>query len=452
MHARSLLSAPLVALLAFGATPALAANPPAPRVFRSGIIPARHLAKFLASATPTVCAMSDSTWSQANYVSGSDALGSKIAQRLREDYPEKTITFKDFSIGGTSLSQWNSTVTGANLPPFYTPTAATWASFPAAAGCTTLFVNFGVNDTGYESAATFAGVFANIVSWPTVPDVILVTNAIANQDAAAPFNTASFQAGYRANAALQRTLASSGMTLGAAAMPPLGLIDVGRYFSMSVLGADPAVQWLSYSVNPVAPVSGVTAFPYALPPTPGGDFDVTVSFDNAGSSYVAAGSQIAFSVADPLGGTNSASTIYFIPNGGSALYTNYYYNNGGTQITGFGSVWNNTSAGNTLRVIARGGRLQAYGNGALLMDVLAPRSYTGFTPRVSLINPPAAASMTVQAYAVGTPRAYAPSLSPADCYGGTGATNQTSGNGINHDSSVCLNFVYGEALEATTFR
>ena len=422
-----------------------------PRAFRSGIIPARHLAKFIASATPTVCAMGDSTWAQADYISFSDGLGEKIKQRLREDYPDKTITFKDFSIGGTSLNQWTAVVTGT-LPSWYTPTTATWASFPAAAGCTTLFVDFGVNDPSQETAAAFSPVYANIATWAPVPDVILVNNAIANPAAGGVYGTTAGQVGLRSNGALQRTLASSGNNLGATAMPPVGLIDINRYFQMSVNGVDPATQAMSWSMPPTAPVAGITAFPYTFPFTPGGDFDVSISLDNPGSSYVTALTTFSFAVNDPYGGSNYASSLTFSPNGGSTIYANYYYNNGSAQIQGSGPFWNNNASGNAVRVVLRGDRLVTYVNGNVLLDTVAPRGYASFQPKFGFNNPPAAPSMTVKSYAIGTPRQVAPTVNPADCYGSYVATGSSNGNGVNHDASICLNDVYGEALDATTFR
>ena len=60
--------------------------------------------------------------------------------------------------------------------------------------------------------------------------------------------------------------------------------------------------------------------------------------------------------------------------------------------------------------------------------------------------------MTVKSYAIGTPRQVAPTVNPADCYGSYVATGSSNGNCVNHDASICLNDVYGEALDATTFR
>jgi hypothetical protein len=128
---------------------------PSPAVIRQELNPSIDLAKLEASATPTVCVIGDSTVSQADYITSSDSQWTKLQSALVARYPNKTFTFKDFSIGGRSLGDFT-TVLSSGWPSWYTNHSATWNSYVASAGCTSLFISFGLNDTGYESAGVFA--------------------------------------------------------------------------------------------------------------------------------------------------------------------------------------------------------------------------------------------------------------------------------------------------------
>ena len=138
---------------------------------RSTLIPSVHLAKFLASSTPTVCIVGDSTSTlNANHLVADDLLWPILERRMREDNPAKTINFQNYAIGGTAWSSFLTTqVAGTNYPTFYFNTALPWAPYVQAADCDTLFVNWGINDNRSLIANTMRVVLTNIVGWGTAP-------------------------------------------------------------------------------------------------------------------------------------------------------------------------------------------------------------------------------------------------------------------------------------------
>ena len=422
---------------------------PSPDILRSDLNPDVDLAKLEATSTPIVCAIGDSTVSNGNYVAPIDSQYSKIQAALRSKYPTKSFTFKDFSIGGSTLTQFT-TVLSANWPSWYTNHSATWSSYVSAAGCTTLLISYGLNDTGYQAASTWATALAAITSFPTIPDIIISTNIVANPAAGSPYSTAAYQAGYLANAALQRTIALSGNTLGVSNLPPIGILDIGRYFNMAVFGRDPAEQTLSTIIPSTSPViagiTGTGAFNYTLPTSTDGDFDLSVSVTN-GSSWQSSGTIMTIGLFDSQGGSGTGiavGSVHVLTNNSTTFYTQPYYSNSSTYIPASASNWN--SATNTIEVSLQAGHLRVIANGTVTLDQLIPAAETSFVPWVNITTPPNGTTVTINSYAAGKMRAYTPLLSQSVCYGSTSGAD--SGNGINHVSSDCLNAVYEPVIES----
>ncbi|MEI7720152.1 MAG: tail fiber domain-containing protein, partial [bacterium] len=419
---------------------------PSPAFLRTDLKPDVDLAKLEGTATPTVCIVGDSTVSQGNYITSVDSQWSKIQMALRAKYPTKTFTFKDFSIGSSVLNQF--TLYPGAFPSWYTNHAATWSSYVAAAGCTSLFISFGMNDGGYQTAASWATVLTAIAAYSPIPDIIISTPIVANPDAGSPYNTAQWQSGNISNASLQRTIALSGNSLGVSNLPHIGLLDIGRYFNMAVFGRDPVEQVLSYVIPPTTPVvAGITTtstFNYTLPATDG-DFDVVITSNN-GSAWSGLGSYLVVGMFDSLGaaGTSPATGFAVFSNVGSDCFTNTYYSNG-TSFIGSRSWGNWSNTTNTLEVSLQGLHFQAKCNGVISLDQNFPVASTPFTPWIQFFNPPNGTTVTISSYAAGKMRSYTPLISKADCYGSIGGAN--SGNGINHVASSCLNEVYGTVID-----
>ena len=347
----------------------------------------------------------------------------RIESALEARYPTKTFTFKDFSIGGTSLGQFPTAPSLGSYPSWYTNHSATWNSYVAAAGCTTFFISFGLNDTSYENGSTWASVFNDIVAYPTIPDIIISTNIVANPAAGGGYASAQYQAGYLGNAALQRSIALTGNNLGVANLPPIGVLDIGRYFNMAVFGRDPVEQKLSYVIPTTAPVvAGTTTtatFSYTLPETDG-DFDLVFTLTN-GSSFPTSGTT--FSVIDwdnqggngsTYGAENDYGYLSFAPNGGTNFYVHdYAADNGIPNIGDNTNNWSSTT--NTIEVTLRDMHLQVRMNGTVALDANMPAAKTTFTPAIYIYSPPNGTVVTITSYAKGTMRQYTPIASQTAC-------------------------------------
>ncbi len=421
-----------------------------PSIFRAGINPAVHLANLEATATPTVCFVGDSTVSQGNYVAFIDSQLSKVEAAFQAKYPTKTFTFKDFSIGGRSLSDVTTVLT-SGWPSWYTNHSATWWSYVGAAGCTTIYTNFGLNDTGYESANGWVTYFNAVVgSYPNASvDEVISTNIVANPSATG-YNSPQFQGGYLANAALQRNLAASSSVLGIAGLAQIGVIDIGRFFNMAVLGRDPVDQILTYAVPPSSPViAGTTTtstFYYTLGNTDG-DFDLVLQLNNGAAMVGPSGIIVPLCAnASGMGSSQGVSCfVAFYPNGGTNLYVNTFYGASG-DISVNTNNWSSTT--NTIEVSVQAGHVIISVNGVVALNKWLPITEGNtFTPEIAISGGVAGTTVTINSYTYGTMKAYKPSITQANCYGSY-PNGPDSGNGINHVASDCLNGVYAPVIEA----
>ncbi len=488
-----------------------------PRSMRSTLIPAIHLAKLNASSTPTVCATGDSTMATAGIVQGPvanlpgvtpiDRLYNMLQQRILEDNPNKTISFQNFAIGSQTWTSQDNVAT-SNLPAFYFNSSLPWLPYIQAANCTSLFINFGVNDADGIIGTSVRSVLNKIVAWgntqpawststayakgaviqdsnakleiaatagtsgsgshPTwattqgasttdgtvtwqllsasayvaaVPDIILITNKNTNAAAGAPYNTVLNQNGTLNAASFQRNIAlSRAPGFAITGLPPIGLIDIGRYFTEAFNGFDPVEQYLTTVITSAVSVS---SFPYSLPAT-AGDFDLNISIPN-GSGFGGGSNYIGIATGAP---GSSAGSMFYI---GSNSTTCYVFASDSSGQAGYAfALANDWNAGsNTVEIVARGERIYATCNGQLIMDKLQARYSGPFTPSISLINPPASPAITINYYSSGSNRLYTPTVGATLCFGTAFGAN--GGNGINHDSSVCENAVDWAVLENTRF-
>ena len=442
-----------------------------------------NLAKSIAAGTGAkYCAVGDSIITglggntgsllpYANNITASDVLWGRLQQRIRQDEAANGIAltnanFLNFAIGGTTLSEISAGQSGGSsslatsgiaYPSWWTTTTATWLSYLNTAGCTTVFINTGVNDPGYEAVATWTAVFTQLAAFTAIPDVVLITNAVANVAAGGTYALASSQAGYQANMALQRSLASTQNKLGSTTLGSIGLIDIGRYFDEAVLGFDPTIQNLSYNIPLTAPITGITTFPYTLPMTPGGDFWVSITLSGA---PITSSSIVKLFYSDSLGGNGGSPAVQLLnmqTTNGTNTYATYYYGGPAAIQGNITTGWGTGPV--TLTFAFQGDHVTAYiggtitagvlSNEVLVADLLLPRLITGFSPTISVTNPPVGLTMTINGYAVGVQRATPVVVQPSVCYGTNNGTQQA--NGINHDSSTCLNQVYFPVLQATQF-
>ena len=483
---------------------------PAGAITRSTIIPSLHLPHLIASATPTVCVVGDSTsTTSANNLVSSDLLYYNLTRRIREDFPTKTISFVNMAIGGQTWTTLNS-IPSAFLP-FYFSVQFPWLAYVQGANCTSIFINMGINDANSLLATQVQQVLAKIVafgntpaSWPgasqavalrtiikdsngrlqiagqagttgasaptwsttpvgvnttdgsviwqllsanayvpSIPDIVMITNKNGNFFSTSPFNTALNQNGTIAAASYVRAVAlSGGAGMNIAGLPPIGLIDIGRRFTEVYNGYDPVAQVFTAQIPAASPISGITSFPYTLPATPGGDFDLSFTLAN-GSSYTNA---TYIQVVDGNPGTTAGTLVSIEGNG---TITTVSLNNATAMPSVFTQTNTWLAGSNTIRITAKGEHMLVQINGTVVLDVLSARFVSSFQPVIQFAGTaPASPNMAINGYNVGTPVKYAPSVTAAQCFGTTDGTN---GNGLNHDNSACINAVDVPVLEAMRF-
>lgn len=488
---------------------------PMPNVPRSTVIPALHLPNLKASATPTIGIIGDSTSTlAANNLIATDMLWYDIIRRIREDNPGKVINGGDSSVGNYAIggTAWSSFLTAPTVgwPAWYFNHAIPWFLYVQAAGITTLFINWGINDTFVLQPSLMAAVLANIVSWGTappaqaastayalfavaldsggrmvvattagtsgasapswattlagtttdggvvwtlmqttayvaaIPDIVLITNKTANVAAGVPYSQSNYQAGYLGAAAIQRTTALSGWNLGIAGLPPLGLIDIGRFFNQAVNGFDPAEKYFVQTVT--TPITGISSFPFIAAPS-SGDFDMLWTLPGAGQS--AAGTVSVFGIGASDGTSQGFAFNQITLQTGTGNDIALYYYPGGLAPVGkyVATGWLATGQ-NLVRITAKGAHLYVSCNGIVLMDRLMPRFSSPSSPFYTVVNPPAGYAVTLNSYNTSIDRPYAKLLTPAAAYGTAGGLD---GNGINHDASQALNLVDQHVLDCTHF-
>ena len=297
---RRLLSAVLAGLIASWPAAGVAAPPPfspAPlsRVLKSGIVPSvnfrQAIAKAAAGGTVNVCIVGDSTsFNQTPAgVASYDGLWFLLQRRLIEDNPGVTFNFLNYAVPGSTMGEYLSTVAPAHqvyvTPTWFYDTSIPWKSYVQNAHCDVVFTNWGVNDAQTLLPSTINSAIG-MSNWTPIPDLVYITGKSANPAAGAPYSGSDYQAGYLANASLFRSIVKSGSYgISNASVAP-GLIDIGRYFQMAVNGIDPVEQF-STAVNTSA-MTGISTFPFALPPSAGGDIDVRFTAPGALSALQSA--------------------------------------------------------------------------------------------------------------------------------------------------------------------
>ena len=412
---------------------------------------------------PKVAFIGDSTVSLGDQFSSLETPLELYKAALLETFPTKSFSFADYTIGGTIIGQAGLTgaVIGGTLPSWFTNSANTWISYINTYNPTTLFVAFGINATASSTPDKIAGFLALLAAFTNVPDIVFVTNTVANPAGGSPYNSPTFTAGNIASAAATRTAAlasnywpsNGGTIFPYAGLPPIGLIDVGRYFSMSVLGFDPCKQVLSTIVPSSSPVvltnNATTSTQYYLPGSCDGDCVYTVTFNN-GNLWQSNSTVATIGFYDPFGsspiGAEITGSLHLQTTNGTNGYANIYGINASFITVSNSSAWSSTN--NTFTVELKNGHLKATLNNTVMYNGIVPCASTStFTPFISMTGTmPANQTITVNSYYGGTRQPYTPFSSYALAYGSLGGVN--SGNGINHVSSYGVNEIYAPVIEA----
>jgi len=408
--------------------------------------PAIDLPNFMATAAPVVCFVGDSTTTTAaSNVTPLDLLYARVEQRMTTENPNKTITFLNYAIAGTTLPQFYATMS-SGWPTWWTNHSLTWAQQIGALtpACTTVFLNFGINGPGQTGISSWNSALNAVVAFPSPPDIVLITNGIGN-----PLNAINspYQPGFRTNASLTRTVAHNASYMGIAGLPPIGLIDLNRVEAEAIYGQDPVDQVYTTISVPTSPAS---TFPYSLPATPDGDLDVQFSLSDAAAWYTS-GATLTLSLADASGGSGgtSATQVNIRSSTGTNCNMGYYGGAASAKTYAANSIWP-SSGPVAFRVSTKNDHIQFSCNGTIVGDFFAPKMVGPFIPTFSFSGGSPTETLTVTSYSPGTSR-QTPIVMDLNTFWGTG-TSPSGGDGARHPSSYGLNLVYGQAIEAADFR
>src|SRR6185312_5172093 len=383
--------------------------------------PAIDLPNFMATAAPVVCFVGDSTTTTAaSNVTPLDLLYARVEQRMTTENPNKTITFLNYAIAGTTLPQFYATMS-SGWPTWWTNHSLTWAQQIGALtpACTTVFLNFGINGPGQTGISSWNSALNAVVAFPSPPDIVLITNGIGN-----PLNAINspYQPGFRTNASLTRTVAHNASYMGIAGLPPIGLIDLNRVEAEAIYGQDPVDQVYTTISVPTSPAS---TFPYSLPATPDGDLDVQFSLSDAAAWYTS-GATLTLSLADASGGSGgtSATQVNIRSSTGTNCNMGYYGGAASAKTYAANSIWP-SSGPVAFRVSTKNDHIQFSCNGTIVGDFFAPKMVGPFIPTFSFSGGSPTETLTVTSYSAGTTQATALALrSTVDqistCAGGAG--------------------------------
>ncbi len=445
------LSLVLAALLS---GPALAASPPepllpTPRPPPNGVVPPLQLnqaiAKAKAGRTVQVCIAGDSTSSTAtigtpNGVHLTDGLWYALMRAFADQNPGVRFAFQNFAIPGTTMGQF----TNASAHDRAVAAGATWYAdgarkwyqyFGLHTPCDVAILNWGVND-GWNVGPDLVKVTIAATQANGTPGVIWMTGGVANP---AIDRSPADQDGFIAVPSLLRAMAalgSAGFTTVPAGYPAtIGLIDVGRFFQMAVLGRDYGDQ-TAVDVTASLPSRTATITPsagYALPETDG-DFDLLATFPGA----LAVPKGIFFTIGSFDGSRYNDPVVYVTPDGRGGAYVNY---SAGSTVR-FGPV-RVPAAGRDLAVeiAVKQDFLTVVVNGsAVQRTVIKPTA--PFTPRITVDDGNPGQAVVVTRFVKGVARRCAPILDAQQAYG----PGATGGNGINHPASDGWNAIWGAVI------
>jgi hypothetical protein len=414
--------------------------------------PVQHMARFGATLSPKVAIIGDSTGLEAgnNAIGYVDNLWGYLTSRLRQDNPGRTITFGNYSVGGSAMTSYAATGDtligqGLSLGSWFTPTTNTWISFVSAFAPDLLFVNWGVNDAYTLTTSTLTAFLTAVAAFPKIPDIVFITGKSSNASAGGIHAANNYVAGRLNAAALLRTVAmSQGRKLNIAALnlPVMGVLDIARAWEIAAIGRDPAMQDLFVRQTNVA---GITTFPYDFAATEG-DFLLDMTWPAQGSAMQAAGTIVTVGLGAPQGDTAQSGFLQFQSLAGSQFFANLYSAGGLIEQANINN-WSTTD--NRMIVHVQGDRIQVRTQTTTVLDAQFPRYAGPFTPRVTLTTPHGSPSMTINTYANSRMRRTGVQLTRLEAWGSTGAA--MGGNGVNHGASLGLNKVDRWFLQNTSF-
>lgn len=423
-----------------------------------GEVSPAHLTRFHAASAPNVHVVGDSTiastrqaavipasWSyaNANNTGKLEGLYGRLKTAILRAVPSKTVTFRNYGIGGTA---WSDALGSPSSPPYWYDSGGTWDDYYLADSPDLIIAHWGTNNAAGTTAAHLTDWLAAVEAIDPVPSVVLVTPYGRSRMVSGDVEATEINA--RDNVAeLIRTFAR---------VNGLGLVDLHRQATLARDGFDPCLWTMELQRG----VMGSTQYLLYNFPEETVDFELGVTFA-AGTTTIPDGGR----ALDVAIGANVVYNYVRLSNAGGKFAVQVNLENGLTQ---FGSAVvtdiDVPSGSMSLTWTMRGGHLlietyesvggDQYAN-RVIWEGQVIRHGGLFTPRLKLSDNSAALSFTLDMLTIGRPTLFMPEVTDAEAWGyvdgGTISTSIWGGNDINHPAAFYTARVAGGLVDRTSF-
>lgn len=400
------------------------------------MVPALHLTRFARAAAPIVVIMGDSTSTSANTPADLDYLWPMLCAAIRRDNNDKTITFTNRGIGGTTYTHADTKPPNdgsITFPSWYAdPVAGQWLTYVQNAAPDLLFLNFGTNDAAGFDPSKLLSVVAKVQAWAKIPDIVFLTNLQRSNMADADERTQQEARDYPANWIRSYCSANN-----------FGLTDLHRASVLARDGYDP----LNQASEEYLALKGTTqTAPSWVFPEECTDFELDFTVDNTSNAIFGGSKRIEIKL------RNANNLIQIFRDGSGNFGLQVYY---ASSLSNIYVTTVNLPGGAVaqMRVTVKGNTLSVYGQNALVYEGPIIRFGGLFVPEIRFASPNAATpfNFTINSIAVGRPQLAMPIITDAEMWGDTAADEPFGGNNINHPSSRAVALIHGPTIDRANF-
>ena len=448
---------------AAAAVPAIGAAP----FGQNDINPRVHLSRWAAPGPKKVCIIGDSTSTDAvatNYCEDpTQTIWGALKSEITRRNPQNKFMFVNRGIGGANWAnpmQSSSQSGTSQAPAWMTDPNKIWLDYLRDDMPDTMFILLGTNSPSSgqaagESVAGFINDFMlRVQAWVKIPDIILITNKIANPAAGGSY--LSDQENYKAMQSFLRTFARSngnGYNVNFPGIKYFGLLDLGRHYAARALGKDLAFQYMSKVPSAVHAGYTLTG-PFAGGPvttlgsTTDGDLRLTIVFRNAGGTvaYNALGASGFYMAISAFVGNRINVTM----TSGGIWTARYQLIGTNTPPVITGANYSPPTGDVTMTITLKSEVLQVSFNGTLVIDTLAPRLISNYAVTIGAgVAPTGTITFDVTEFSEGIGAPSFLTLDPTTAFGAAGGPQ--AGNDINHPASSTVALIDYPTIAATNW-
>lgn len=402
-----------------------------------GIVPMFHFRQASTRANPKIVIMGDSLSTPAPTFTAdqTDSLWGQIKRAFTEANPHLTPQFVNMAWGTRTWTNANQTVAsqisaGAPVPGFaYGDGSGTWLSYVQAEAPDILILAFGMNDRQDFVTAQARAVIDATRTWPTVPDLMIVTPMVPNRlSANTNISSEAAQQGRYFNAHWSRSWALYNR---------VALLDLNRQYARVVHGIDPRNTFLTLDG-----AAALQTLPYTFPNEVDQDFGLEIT---GPSTLISTG----MAVRTSMTGSNEYSELRFGASGGNVLLRIVSQHNvNGTPSNAIDIVSSvPVPLGPfTMTVFVKDCWARVMIGTSTIYDGPIIRHGGRFTPVVTYFS--GASTVNIRTW---TGRYYrnTPALSDDLMWGWASASNEAvGGNDLNHPTSRGAAYVYRQLIDA----